>query len=114
VAKVSSRTVAVASGRTAKVGLACQEKVVCQGTASLSVKYAVKVHGRTRSRVSVIGSAAYTIPAGSSRTVPVTLSGTGRSLLKRARGKKLRATLSLVSKPNPVQATTTVTLTARR
>jgi hypothetical protein len=90
----------VKSGRLA-VGLACSG-AACQGSLRIETSELLVVrHGNRRvreHRTLVIGTARYTAPAGSARTVEVTLARAGRTALTKARGERLvvqiRATLS--------------------
>ncbi len=97
-------TIGVQGGGTAGVKLTCTGTGACTGKLTLTAREAAKKS--KKSKAEVIGTAAFSLSAGSTATVKLTLDAAGRSLLKADRGK-LSASLAIFkSSPTPSQANT--------
>ncbi len=87
----------VQSGGKASVKLTCTGTATCAGKLTLTVKAKKGKKGKTET----IGTATFSIPAGKTGVVTITLTAAGRALLKAGHGK-LSATLTIVkSSPSP-------------
>jgi hypothetical protein len=99
---VSSATITVQSSGKASIALACTGTGTCSGTLTLSAKGTKK--GKTkRPKTTTIGTGKFSIPAGKSAHVALTLNAAGRALLRADHGR-LNATLTiLTSSPAPTR-----------
>ncbi len=79
---VRSSKLKLASRRVA-VSLRCSGTATCKGTARLRTAAKVKLGKRAKRVVALTGSVRYSVPAGRTATVKLTLSADGRALLKR-------------------------------
>jgi hypothetical protein len=84
------------------VKLTCTGTGTCQGKLTLIGKR--KTTKRTKAKTTIIGAAGFSIPAGATATVKLTLNTRGRALLKTGHGR-LGATLT-ISKSSPAPAQT--------
>jgi hypothetical protein len=101
--------VSVQSAGKASVKLTCAGTATCTGRLTLVVSVKGK-HGK-KAKAETIGTAAFSIPAGRTGVVTITLTAAGRALLKAAHGK-LNASLTVL-KSSPAPASTqhkTITL----
>lgn len=92
-------TISVQRGGKAEVELICNG--ACAGKLTLTARGAAKK--RKEAKVEVIGTAAFSLPAGGTATVKLTLDPVGRSLLKADRGKLSASIAILESSPAPSQ-----------
>jgi hypothetical protein len=100
-------SIPVQSGGAAAVKLACTGTATCGGKLTLTAETKGKTttkgkgKGKKQARSETIGTAGFSIPAGKTATVELTLNAAGKALLKGAHGK-LSATLTIVkSSPSP-------------
>jgi hypothetical protein len=97
-------TIAVQSGSTASVKVACRGAATCRGQLTLTAKSTVEFKGKPTLRTVPIGSASFSILGGGSKTVKVKLGPVGRSLLVSDHGR-LSARLAIVKvEPAPRQS----------
>jgi Bacterial Ig-like domain (group 3) len=97
---VSSATITAQNSGKASVTLACTGTATCSGTLTLTAKSAEKGK-KKRPKTTIIGTGKFSIPAGKSAPVPLTLNAAGRALLRADHGR-LNATLAiLTSSPAP-------------
>ena len=106
--------IATTSGGEATVKLTCTGTGTCRGKLTLTVKTRGR-DGKRRSKTTTIGTASFSIAAGKTATVKLTLNGTGRALLSADHGR-LSASLTVAkSSPAPSQThTETVELAQRK
>jgi hypothetical protein len=95
-------TITVQSGRQAAVKLTCAGTATCSGKLTLTVR--TKGKGKKKAKTRTIGTAAFSIAAGKTATIKITLNGTGGALLSAAHGH-LSATLTML-KASPSPSTT--------
>jgi hypothetical protein len=96
---LTGSVLSVQSGGKASVKLACASTVPCTGKLTLTVTRKGE-HGK-KAKAKTIGTAAFSIPAGKTGVVTITLTAAGRALLKAGHGR-LAASLTIVkSFPNP-------------
>jgi hypothetical protein len=96
---LSESVLSVQSGGKASVELACTGTARCAGKLTLTVTS--KGNGKHGKTAKAIGTAAFSIPAGKTGVVTITLTAAGRALLKAGHGK-LGASLTIVkSAPAP-------------
>jgi hypothetical protein len=92
-------TITVQSSGQAAVKLTCAGTSTCGGKLTLTVKGRARKGKKTKTKT--IGTASFSIPAGKTATVDVTLDGAGRALLSAAH-RRLSATLTVLkSSPAP-------------
>ena len=107
-ATVRSSTLKVQRRRRVSVSLACPKDVAtCTGT--VTVKSASKVRVGRKRAVITVGSAKYSIAAGTSKSVRVNLSSKARTLLKKSKRVRVKITVTPAS-----GAATTKTVTLKR
>lgn len=94
-------TISVQRGGKAEVELICNGAGACAGKLTLTARGAAKK--RKEAKVEVIGTAAFSLPAGGTATVKLTLDPVGRSLLKADRGRLSASIAILESSPAPSQ-----------
>lgn len=96
----------VQSSGAAAVKLTCTGTVTCSGELTLTAKSTTKKGKKKKTKTTTIGTAGFSIPAGSTATVKLSLNGAGKALLKAAHGH-LSATLTILkSSPSPTQTST--------
>jgi Trypsin/IPT/TIG domain len=88
-------TIAVQSGSTASVKVACRGTATCRGQLTLTTKSTVEFKGKPTLRTVPIGSAGFSVLGGGSKTVKIKLGPVGRALLSSGHGR-LSARLSIV------------------
>jgi hypothetical protein len=100
-------SIPVQSSGAAAVKLACTGTATCGGKLTLTAETKGKTttkgkgKGKKQAKSETIGTAGFSIPAGKTATVELTLNAAGKALLKGAHGK-LSATLTIVkSSPSP-------------
>ncbi len=99
---VSSAAITVQSSGKASITLACTGTGTCSGTLTLTAKGAKKGK-KKRPKTTIIGTGKFSIPAGKSAHVALTLNAAGRALLRADHGR-LNATLTiLTSSPAPTR-----------
>lgn len=97
-------TIAVQSGRTASVKVACRGIATCRGQLTLTTKSTVQFKGKPTLRTVPIGAASFSVLGGGSKTVKIKLGPVGRALLISGHGR-LSARLSIVKvEPAPRQS----------
>jgi len=94
-ATVVGATIAVQSGSTASVKVACRGTATCRGQLTLTTKSTVEFKGKPTLRTVPIGSASFSVLGGGSKTVKIKLGPVGRALLVSDHGR-LSARLSIV------------------
>jgi hypothetical protein len=100
---LASSTISVQSSGSAAVKLTCTGTATCSGQLTLTAKSATKKGKKKRTKMQTIGTASFSIPAGSTATIKPTLNSAGKSLLKAAHGN-LSATLTILkTSPSPTQ-----------
>jgi hypothetical protein len=93
--------IAVQRGGKAAVKLACTGTATCSGKLTLTVKSAAKKGKNKKAKTEAIGTASFSVLAGQTVTIKLTLDAAGKALLKAAHGY-LSATLRIVkSSPSP-------------
>jgi hypothetical protein len=101
-------SIPVQSSGAAAVKLTCTGTATCSGELTLTAKSTTK-KGKKKSKkvkTETIGTASFSIPAGSTATITSTLNSAGKALLKAAHGH-FSATLTIVkSSPSPTQTNT--------
>jgi hypothetical protein len=91
----------IQNGGKGSVKLLCVGTATCAGKLTLTVTSKGKGKHGKKTKTETIGTAAFSIPAGKSGVVTVTLTAAGRALLKSGHGK-LGASLTIVkSSPSP-------------
>jgi hypothetical protein len=101
IVSLDGSTINVQSGGKAAVKLTCTGTATCGGKLTLTVKTTTKKGKKKHTKMQTIGTATFSMPAGKSETVKLTLNGTGRALLSAAHGH-LSATLTILkSSPSP-------------
>jgi hypothetical protein len=96
---LTGSVLSVHSGGKASVKLTCAGTTPCTGKLTLTVTSKGK-HAK-KAKAETIGTAAFSIPAGKTGVVTITLTAAGRALLKAGHGK-LSASLTIVkSSPSP-------------
>jgi hypothetical protein len=100
---LAGSAIGIQSGGKASVKLSCTGTATCVGKLTLTVKSTTKGK-KKRFKTTTIGTAAFSIPAGRTATVTVTLNAAGKALLKSAHGK-LSASLTIL-KSSPAPAST--------
>jgi protocatechuate 3,4-dioxygenase beta subunit len=96
---LAGSTITVQGSGEAAVKLSCASTVTCSGKLTLVAK--TKGKGKKKAKAETIGTASFSIPAGKTVTVKLTLSGAGKALLGAAHGH-LSATLTILkSSPTP-------------
>lgn len=99
---LSGAAITAQSNGRASVTLTCTGTATCSGTLTLTAKGA-KRGKKKRPKTTTIGTAPFSIPAGKSATVALTLNAAGRALLRADHGR-LNATLTiLTSSPAPTR-----------
>jgi len=107
-ATLRSSSLKVQSRKRVSVSLACPKEVAtCTG--KVTVKSASKVRVGRKRAVITVGSAGYSIAAGTSKSVRVNLSSKARSLLKKSKKVRVKITIAPASGP-----ATTKTVTLKR
>jgi hypothetical protein len=101
---LTGSVLSVQSGGRGSVKLTCVSTVPCTGKLTLTVTSKGKgMHGK-KAKAKAIGAAAFSIPAGKTEVVTITLTTAGRALLKAGHGK-LSASLTIL-KSSPAPAST--------
>jgi hypothetical protein len=83
--------------KDAVLKLRCKGGTACKGTVELEQKTTVKAgkgKHKTRTRVTKLGSAKFSIAAGAEKTVRIQLTSRGQALLRKAGGKGLKLSLA--------------------
>ncbi len=94
-------TITVQSNHEALIKLTSTGTATCSGRLTLTVKRTTGKGKKRHTKTQTIGTATFSIPAGKSETVKLTLNGTGRALLSAAHGH-LSATLTVLkASPSP-------------
>jgi alpha-tubulin suppressor-like RCC1 family protein len=100
-------TIPVKGGGAAAVKLTCTGTATCGGKLTLTAETKGKTttkgkgKGKKQAKTEAIGTAGFSIPAGKTATVKLTLNAAGKALLQAAHGK-LSATLTILkSSPSP-------------
>ena len=88
-------TIPVKGGDAAEVKLTCTGTATCAGELTLTAKSTTKKGKKQHSKTQTIGTAGFSIPAGSTTTVKLTLGAAGKALLKAAHGR-LSASLKIL------------------
>ncbi len=99
-------TIAVESGGAARVKLTCTGTATCAGNLTLTAKSTTKKGKKKHSKTQTIGTATFSIPAGSTATVKLTLGSAGKALLKTAHGRLSASLMILESSPAPAATRT--------
>jgi hypothetical protein len=96
---LTGSVLSVQSGGKGSVKLTCTGTATCAGKLTLTVR--VKAEKGKKAKTKTIGAAVFSIPAGKTGVVTITLTAAGRALLKAGHGK-LSASLTMVkSSPAP-------------
>ena len=99
-------TITVQRNHEALIKLTCTGTATCSGRLTLTVKRTTGKGKKRHTKTQTIGTATFSIPAGKSETVKLTLNGTGRALLSAAHGH-LSSTLAILkSSPSPSKTQT--------
>ena len=94
-------TITVQRNDEALIKLTCTGTATCSGRLTLTVTRTTGKRKKRHTKTQTIGTATFSIPAGKSETVKLTLNGTGRALLGVAHGR-LSATLTIFkASPSP-------------
>ena len=88
-------TLEVQSSHEAAVKLTCSDIATCTGKLTLTAENRAGKGKEAKAKTETIGTATFSIPAGKTATVEVTLNGTGRALLSTDHGR-LSAVLTIV------------------
>jgi hypothetical protein len=105
VSLVGSTMTVRSSGKTA-VKLTCTGTATCAGKLTLTVKHMTKRGRKKKTKTQAVGTASFSIPAGKTTTVELTLDAAGKALLGAAHGH-LGAELTIAkSSPSPAQTQT--------
>ncbi|MGA8710535.1 MAG: hypothetical protein WB786_04815, partial [Thermoplasmata archaeon] len=101
---LTGSVLSVHSGGEASVKLTCTGTEICAGKLTLSVKSTTGKGKKKEKRFKTtkIGTAAFSIPAGKSGVVTITLTAAGRALLKAGHGKLSASLTILESSPSPM------------
>jgi hypothetical protein len=96
---LTGSVLSIQSDGKGSVKLTCTGTATCAGKLTLTVK--VKAKKGKKAKTETIGTAAFSIPAGKTGVVTITLTAAGRTLLKAGHGK-LSASLTIIkSSPSP-------------
>jgi len=98
---LAGSAIGIQSGGKASVKLSCTGTATCVGKLTLTVKSTTGKGKKKRFKTTTIGTAAFSIPAGKTATVTVTLNAAGKALLKSAHGKLSASLTILESSPAP-------------
>jgi hypothetical protein len=99
---LAGSTIGVQSAGRTSVKLSCTGTATCTGKLTLTVKSTTEGKGKKRrSETTTIGTAMFSIPAGKTATVTLTLTVPGRALLKSDHGKLSASLTILKSSPSP-------------
>jgi hypothetical protein len=99
-------TITVQRNHEALIKLTCTGTATCSGRLTLTVKRTTGKGKKRHTKTQTIGTATFSIPAGKSETVKLTLNGTGRALLSAAHGH-LSSTLTILkASPSPSKTQT--------
>ncbi len=94
-------TISVQRNHEALIKLTCTGTATCSGRLTLMVKRTTGKGKKRHTKTQTIGTATFSIAAGKSETVKLTLNGTGRAVLSAAHGH-LSATLTILkASPSP-------------
>jgi hypothetical protein len=94
-------TITVQRDHEALIKLTCTGTATCSGRLTLTIKRTTGRGKKRHTKTHAIGTATFSIPAGTSETVKLTLNGTGRALLSAAHGH-LSSTLTILkASPSP-------------
>ncbi len=96
---LASSVINVHSGGKASVELTCTGTATCSGRLTLVASVKGK-HGK-KAKAETIGTATFSIPAGKTRVVTITLTAAGHALLKAGHGKLSASLTILESSPSP-------------
>jgi hypothetical protein len=88
-------TIAVQNSGEAQAKLTCAGTGTCAGKLTLTMKGSARKGKETKRKAQTIGTASFSIPAGKTATVTLTLNAAGRALLSADHGR-LSATLTLL------------------
>ena len=99
-------TITVRGGGEAQVKLACAGTGACVGKLTLTGRGIAKQGRRDRAKAQSIATASYSIPAGKTATIQLTLNASGRALLSAAHGHLGAIPMLLKSSPAPSQTHT--------
>jgi hypothetical protein len=101
---LTGSVLSIQSGGKGFVKLLCAGTATCAGKLTLTVTSKGKGKHAKKAKAETIGTAAFSIPAGKTGVVTITLTAAGRALLKAGHGK-LSASLTIV-KSSPAPAST--------
>jgi len=101
---LTGSVLSIQSGGKGSVKLLCAGTATCAGKLTLTVTSKGKGKHAKKAKAETIGTAAFSIPAGKTGVVTITLTAAGRALLKAAHGK-LNASLTVL-KSSPAPAST--------
>jgi tripartite motif-containing protein 71 len=94
-------TITVQRNHEALIKLTCTGTATCSGRLTLTIKRTTGRGKKRHTKTHTIGTATFSIPAGTSETVKLTLNRTGRALLSAAHGH-LSSTLTILkASPSP-------------
>lgn len=93
--------IAITARGVASVKLTCTGTGICRGKLTLTGKR--KATKGTKAKTTTIGTAGFSIPAGATATVKLTLNARGRALLKAGHGRMRDILTILKSSPAPAQ-----------
>src|ERR1700722_12481201 len=91
-------TITVQRNHEALIKLTCTGTATCSGRLTLTIKRTTGRGKKRHTKTDTIGTATFSIPAGPSETVKLTLNGTGRALLSAAHGH-LSSPLTILKPP---------------
>ena len=98
---LTGSVLSIQSGGKGSVKLLCAGTATCAGKLTLTVTSKGKGKHAKKAKAETIGTAAFSIPAGKTGVVTITLTAAGRALLKAAHGKLNASLTVLKSSPSP-------------
>jgi 6-phosphogluconolactonase len=99
-------TITVQRNHEALIKVTCTGTATCSGRVTITVKRTIGKGKKRHTKTQTIGTATFSIPAGTSETVRLTLNGAGRALLSAAHGH-LSSTLTILkASPSPSKTQT--------
>jgi hypothetical protein len=99
-------SIAVQSSGATAIKLTCTGTAICSGELTLTAKSTTKKGKKKKTKTETIGTADFSIPAGSTATITSTLNSAGKALLKAAHGHLSASLTILKSSPSPTQTNT--------
>jgi PQQ-like domain len=97
-------TITVQRNHDALIKLTCTGTARCSGRLTLTVKRTTGKGKKRHTKTQTIGTATFSIPAGSSETVKLRLNATGRAFVAAARGHLSASLLVLKTSPSPTNS----------